>query len=479
MDSFVEDDFKEYYCDICEEERKPKHCGYCCKKCKFVAHIECALNKVVDMKLDQSSTSNLLDSEASTSKVQIGRFDHPHALSYNNAIEQNENLLCNACRQGIFYQHYACKDCKYYLHDMCTTLSYEVSHPLHRQHPLKLFTDIVEFTCHGCRDHSGGFAYMCLPCDFQLDVKCATTPIAPKNEGQRLKEMEKVSQLCPFNQNHKLDFFNHKPNLKDLALECNACKLPILGLDDSGGYYCDICEEERNAKYHCYCCEECAGQFVAHIECVLLTDFEFADENFHEFSNLKNANSFVERFSMDKLLSYSHAEVYLNQNRKKYWVDKKLNKYCFMLFARDFSILWAEDHRYWRWSYQREINSDVLIDVAELLDVCWLEMHVMFNVKKLSPKTLYGLVFVLMLTKEARGWEHPMNFGFILPNGYKVERKEPLKSKPRGVWIDIPIGEFTTSSAIVGEVDIYCHQYYTSNWKRGLIVKGVTILPKN
>ncbi|XP_017978219.1 PREDICTED: uncharacterized protein LOC108662397 [Theobroma cacao] len=629
MDSFVEDDFKEYYCDICEEERKPKHCGYCCRKCKFVAHIECALNKVVDMKLDQSSTSNLLDSEASTSKVQIGRFDHPHALSYNNAIEQNENLLCNACRQGIFYQHYACKDCKYYLHDMCTTLSYEVSHPLHRQHPLKLFTDIVEFTCHGCRDHSGGFAYMCLPCDFQLDVKCATTPIAPKNEGQRLKEMEKVSQLCPFNQNHKLDFFNHKPNLKDLALECNACKLPILGLgyacrycfnikihesclafmremehafhplhllhpqigdwencsacrfkiiesigyscrqcdfhlhfhcanslklalkikshmhnlyyfgpdyvksyqlcnkckncigeepfyycvecnmnlhlicvpipcsikskchmhhltlknhfveDDSGGYYCDICEEQRNAKYHCYCCEECAGQFVAHIECVLLTDFEFADENFHEFSNLKNANSFVERFSMDKLLSYSHAEVYLNQNRKKYWVDKKLNKYCFMLFARDFSILWAEDHRYWRWLYQRETNSDVLIDVAELLDVCWLEMHVMFNVKKLSPKTLYGLVFVLMLTKEARGWEHPMNFGFILPNGYKVERKEPLKSKPRGVWIEIPIGEFTTSSAIVGEVDIYCHQYYTSNWKRGLIVKGVTILPKN
>ncbi|KAK6285022.1 hypothetical protein POUND7_003974, partial [Theobroma cacao] len=199
-----------------------------------------------DMKLDQGSTSSLLDSEASMSKVQIEHFDHLHLLSYNEAIEQNENLLCNACRQEIFDQHYACEDCKYYLHEMCTTLSYEVSHPLHRQHPLKLFTDIVEFTCHGCRDHSGGFAYMCLPCDFQLDVKCATSPILPKNERQKLKEMEKVSKVCPFNQNHKLDFFNHRPDLKDLALACDACKLPILG----PGYTCRDC---FNVKIHESC----------------------------------------------------------------------------------------------------------------------------------------------------------------------------------------------------------------------------------
>ncbi|WRX27678.1 DC1 - like 10, partial [Theobroma cacao] len=174
-------------------------------------------------------------------------------------------------------------------------------------HPLKLFTDIVEFTCHACRDHSGGFAYMCLPCDFQLDVKCATspippknegqklkemekiqsqrfgcgmqclqatnlgsrehsdgfaymclpcdfhldvkcatTPIPPKNEGQKLKEMEKVSKFCPFNQNHKLDFFNRRPNLKDLALECDACKLPILGP-------CYTCRDCFNIKIHESC----------------------------------------------------------------------------------------------------------------------------------------------------------------------------------------------------------------------------------
>ncbi|XP_021298093.1 uncharacterized protein LOC110427047 isoform X2 [Herrania umbratica] len=606
MDSFIEDVSEEYYCDTCEEGRKPKHSVYCCKKCKFIAHIECALNK-----------------------VQIEHFDHQHPLSYNEAIEQNESLLCNGCCQEIFDRHYACVDCKYHLHETCTTLSYEVSHPLHCQHPLKLFTDIVEFTCHGCREHSGGFAYMCLPCDFQLDVQCATSLIPPKNEGQKLKEMDKVSKLCPFNQNHKLDFFNRRPGLKDLSLECDACKLPILGPgyrcrdclnikihesclahmqeiqltfhplhplhpqigdwencsacrfkiiesigyscrqcdfhlhlhcanslklalkikshmhnlyyfgpdyeksyqlcnqcksyigkepfyycvecninlhlkcvpipclvkskchmhrltlknnfveDDSGEYYCDICEEERNSKNHCYYCEECAGLFVAHVECVLLTDLEFLDGNFHEFSNLKDADSPTESSSMDKLLSQPHAEVYLNQNRMKYWVDKKVNKYCFMLFARDLSITWAEEHRYWRWSYQRETNSDVLIDVIQLLNVCWLEMHVKFNVKKLSPKTLYEAVFMFKLMDEAYGWDTPVNLGFTLPNGCKVERKEILMTKPTGVWIEILVGEFTTSFEIVGEIDIYCHQYDELTWKRGLIVKGVAILPKN
>ncbi|KAK6267529.1 hypothetical protein QUC31_011689 [Theobroma cacao] len=182
---------------------------------------------------------------------------------------------------------------------------------------------------------------------------------------------------------------------------------------------------------------------------------------------------------MDKLLSQPHAEVYLNQNRMKYWVNKKLNKYCFMLFARDLSISWVEEHRYWRWSYQKETNSDVLIDVVELLKVCWLEMNVKFNVKKLSLGTLYGVMFVFKLTDEAYGWGCPVNFGFTLPNGDKVERKENLMTQPRGVWIEIPVGEFTTSSEIVGELHICCHQYDELNWKGGLIVKGVAIIPKN
>ena len=38
-----------------------------------------------------------------------------------------------------------------------------------------------------------------------------------------------------------------------------------------------------------------------------------------------------------------------------------------------------------------------------------------------------------------------MNVMLILPDGNKQERKENLVGKPRGEWIEIPIGEFVAS----------------------------------
>ncbi|XWS16036.1 hypothetical protein CRYUN_Cryun34aG0051600 [Craigia yunnanensis] len=194
---------------------------------------------------------------------------------------------------------------------------------------------------------------------------------------------------------------------------------------------------------------------------------------------LKYSDSPVDLSSMDKLLSQLHAGVFLNQKRKKYWVDKKLNKNSFMLFARDLSITWAENDRYWHWSYQKETTSDVSVDVAELLQVSWLEVCGKFDVAKLSPGTLYGVVVMVMLRDEAFGWEVPVNFRLTLPNGQKTERTENLMTKPRGKWIEIPMGEFTTSSQNVGELEIYFHEYDAGIWKGGLVVKGVSIQPKN
>jgi hypothetical protein len=39
----VEDDSGEYYCDIYEEERDPKHWFYYCEDCSYPAHVVCIL----------------------------------------------------------------------------------------------------------------------------------------------------------------------------------------------------------------------------------------------------------------------------------------------------------------------------------------------------------------------------------------------------------------------------------------------------
>lgn len=47
VNSVEEDDSDEYYCDVCEKERNPKHPVYWCAKCKFIVHVECILHEVI------------------------------------------------------------------------------------------------------------------------------------------------------------------------------------------------------------------------------------------------------------------------------------------------------------------------------------------------------------------------------------------------------------------------------------------------
>ncbi|CAL9016219.1 unnamed protein product, partial [Prunus brigantina] len=60
-------------------------------------------------------------------------------------------------------------------------------------------------------------------------------------------------------------------------------------------------------------------------------------------------------------------------------------------------------------------TSDVVIDAAELINECWLEVHGKFKTTKLSPGTLYEVVFVVKLKASADGWDVPVNVSLTLP----------------------------------------------------------------
>ena len=46
----VEDNFGEYYCDICKEERVQKHYFYYCDECSYPAHPRCIFEEFIDFK---------------------------------------------------------------------------------------------------------------------------------------------------------------------------------------------------------------------------------------------------------------------------------------------------------------------------------------------------------------------------------------------------------------------------------------------
>lgn len=123
--------------------------------------------------------------------------------------------------------------------------------------------------------------------------------------------------------------------------------------------------------------------------------------------------------------------------------------------------------------------SDKSVAVAELLNVCWLDIHGKFDTANLSPEIMYEVVFVLKLKDPAYGWEVPVNVRLTLPDGSKQQQKVKLMDKPRGQWIEIPAGELKTSAdQNVGEMEVSLYEYDGGKWKTGLMVKGVVIRPK-
>ncbi|KAE8734114.1 Importin subunit alpha-1b [Hibiscus syriacus] len=376
-----EDDSDEFCCDVCEEERDPKHPVYYCQSCTFVAHIQCLLphddneDKITSsMENEEALSEKEMEQNEGTNGIHtlFQPIVHQHQM-YEVTKELKDKKYCVGCRLVLKGASYFCKECSsdFYLHEECTKLPYEIRHPSHSSHPLYLYTSYWRdrfVTCDVCKDICPGFKYSCEQCNFILDVKCAALT-AHKIGVSKEKKMDRVTELHHFSHEHKLvlgycsdpiketrcticelsifgpsyfcpkscKFIVHESCLslpqkiqvpfhpkhmlviqqpwEHLNPQCYACPLPIsrhkfayscedcqLDLhpvcanyikrplkyvvqskyhrhpltlknsfveDDSGKYYCDFCEEDRNSNDHVYYCKECNGQTIAHIGCVL------------------------------------------------------------------------------------------------------------------------------------------------------------------------------------------------------------------
>lgn len=168
--------------------------------------------------------------------------------------------------------------------------------------------------------------------------------------------------------------------------------------------------------------------------------------------------------------------IFLNNKKQKYWVDEKNGYNCFMLLARCLSITWSENQQYWKWVSMKE-SSDVEIEIASLLNVCWLEVHGRFETSYLTPEVIYEVVFVVMM-EPGYGWDKPVKIGLKLPNGDAKLHEECLLELPKGKWIQLKAGEFMAASSLTGEMEFSLYEYEGGEWKRGLAIKGAIIRPK-
>ncbi|OMO72885.1 hypothetical protein COLO4_27415 [Corchorus olitorius] len=111
--------------------------------------------------------------------------------------------------------------------------------------------------------------------------------------------------------------------------------------------------------------------------------------------------------------------ILIDGGRKSFSLERGSGKKCYMLSARELSIVWSDTPTYWRWGSTPESRFE---EVAELLNVCWLEIHGKISVSLLSPMTHYKAYIVFKATTGAYGFEfQPMevSVGLVGTEGSK------------------------------------------------------------
>ncbi|KAK7837405.1 hypothetical protein CFP56_021290 [Quercus suber] len=294
------------FCQLCVQKLDTRYGLYYCSKCDFVAHLDCAIFKEnredVDLQkfededevpeLDESADSvtykvskfNMGEDETQVA-IEIKHFSHEHDLMLTDEVLNNQK--CDGCVRDILPPFYSCVKCSFFLHESCVKLPKRKKHPLH-QHPLTLLPKAPYrqklFRCSACEQGCNGFTYICIICEFDLDVECSLKSDIFTHEGHEHRLILSNTahrQKCNCCDNKRCQVF--RCTTCEFVLDFQCATLPhttrygqhehpftlnYRAEDDSGEYYCDICEEERrNSKYWFYYCEDCS--YPAHPNCII------------------------------------------------------------------------------------------------------------------------------------------------------------------------------------------------------------------
>jgi hypothetical protein len=137
-------------------------------------------------------------------------------------------------------------------------------------------------------------------------------------------------------------------------------------------------------------------------------------------------------------------------------------------------------------------------EVAELLFVCWFQIHGMINMLELSPNTQYAayLVFKMIDAYGFQNQDYPVELSIGIEGGHSSTKFVYLDSDvdgwqqhnrvvelPRPIvrsdgWLEIEIGEFFNSGREDEKVEMNIKETSDYNGNGGLFLEGIEIRPK-
>ncbi|XP_024162242.1 putative F-box protein PP2-B8 isoform X2 [Rosa chinensis] len=183
------------------------------------------------------------------------------------------------------------------------------------------------------------------------------------------------------------------------------------------------------------------------------------------------------RSKKELCLALCNKPLLIDDGKLSFSLDKRSGKKCYMISARELSIVWGGSPKYWTWTSHPESRFP---EVAELLEVSWLEIDGKLETCLLSPSTLYKAYLVFKFTQKAYGFKHlPAKVTIGLEGGEHSTQRLLLHNEgERPGWLEIELGEFFCERGEYGLLKMNCSACESSHWKSGLIVQGIEVRPK-
>ncbi|KAL5061605.1 hypothetical protein RYX36_023342 [Vicia faba] len=217
----------------------------------------------------------------------------------------------------------------------------------------------------------------------------------------------------------------------------------------------------------------------------LPSDSNFIDSLISQSPSLANAPTKKALY-----LALSDRPIIIDNGHKSVQLDTKTGKFCYMLAARSLTIIWSDHHQYWKWIH---LPDSRFPEVAELLDVCWFDIHGTINTIALSPNTEYAAYVVFKMVDPHGFQNRPIELSVFVEGGHSSTKNVCLDpvvvGRPHNRvvglqcpymrsdgWLEIEMGEFFNSGIENEEVHMKVLET-GGNWKRGLIVEGIEVRP--
>lgn len=106
-----------------------------------------------------------------------------------------------------------------------------------------------------------------------------------------------------------------------------------------------------------------------------------------------------------------------------FWLEKWNGKKCYMLAARELTIVWSDSPQYWTWL---SVQESQFSEIAYLNVVCWLQIKGMINVFLLSSGTNYATYLVFNMKRNSNGFRDAAVKSWIKIDGDKTTIKKEL-----------------------------------------------------